>query len=97
MSNVVKSNPFTNVDGLIDALEKAPQDKEGAFRVATWLMVLKEIQSLKLHVEKTQIVVSETKNKIDNQNTPTLDEIKSQVKAELQSDLASKDADVILF
>ena len=75
MSTTAKSNPFQDINGLVDALEKAPQDKEGAFRVATWLMVLKEIQRISNQVGQTAEV-------INNQETPTVEEIKQQVKEE---------------
>ena len=90
MSTTARSNPFSDIAGLVEALQKAPPDKEGAFRVATWLMVLEEIQTLSNQIGRTVEV-------INNQDTPTVKQIADQVKEDLRSDLADQDADVILF
>jgi len=92
MSTTQKSNPFDDIDGLVEALEKAPQGKEGAFRVATWLMVLTEIQTLKNQLQGT---VEDIQNVKDS--TPSADDIATKVKDDLNSNLADKEADVILF
>lgn len=95
--STARSNMFNDIDGLVEALRKAPQDKEGAFRVATWLMVLEEIQRISNKIGEAANAIAETKDKVDNQKSPTLEEIKAQVKQELQSDLNDQDADTILF
>lgn len=97
MSTTARSNPFDDIDGLVEALKNAPQDKEGAFRVATWRMVLEEMQTIKQQLTNTAVVVSETKTAMENTETPSVEQIKEQVKAELQNDLAGEDPDVILF
>jgi hypothetical protein len=97
MSTTARSNPFDDIHGLVEALKAAPQDKEGAFRVATWLMVLEQMQALMEQVGHAESLAAETKSTIENQTTPTVEEIKAQVKAELQSDMNDADADVILF
>jgi light-regulated signal transduction histidine kinase (bacteriophytochrome) len=97
MSTTARSNPFNDINGLVEALRKAPQDKEGAFRVATWLMVLEELQKLSEQIGNTAEMATLTKAQIEQQHTPTVEDIKNQVKQELQSDLADQDADVILF
>lgn len=98
MSTTAKSNPFDDINGLVAALENAPQDKEGAFRVATWLMVLKEMQRIAIQLGETETVTNTIKEAVDNTNeSPTVEEITQRVKEELQTDLASEDPDVILF
>lgn len=87
-----RSNPFDDIEGLIEALKKAPQDKEGAFRVATWLMVLQKIKELSDQLGETNNVINETKSQ-----TPSVDELKQQIKEDIQRDMSSEDADVILF
>lgn len=90
MSETANSNPFSDINGLVEALEKAPQDKEGAFRVSTWLMVLKAFQSLKEQIESN-------KNQLDSTKIPSVEEISSEVQKNLETNLANKDADIILF
>lgn len=87
-----RSNPFDDLESLIEALKKAPQDKEGAFRVATWLMVVQKIKELADQLGETNNALNETKNQ-----TPSVDEIKKQIKEDIQKDMSSEDADVILF
>ena len=97
MSTTARSNPFDDIDGLVEALKKAPQEKEGAFRVATWLMVLEKMQEIVRQVGHAETLAAETKSTIENSSTPTVEEIKAAVKAEIQSDMNDADADVILF
>lgn len=95
--STARSNPFDDINSLVEALKQAPQDKEGAFRVSTWLMVLEKMQELSEQIGNTAVLAEETKNQIENKTTPTVEEIKNQVKQELQSDIASQDVDTILF
>jgi hypothetical protein len=99
-----RSNPFDDINGLVAALENAPQDKEGAFRVATWLMVLKEMQRIAIQLGETERVTSTIKDAVESAETPTVQQITETVNAEiqkakeqLQSDLTDQDPDVILF
>ena len=79
-----KSNPFDNIEGLLEALKAAPQDKEGAFRVSTWKMVIEEIVRLKKSVgDVTQIAT----------NRPSVDDIKKAIEKDIKEDLSSADAD----
>jgi hypothetical protein len=92
-----RSNPFDDINGLVEALENAPQDKEGAFRVATWLMVLKEIQRISEQLGRTEEVTNTIRTTVEQTETPTVEDIAKKVREELQTDLSKQDAEVILF
>lgn len=92
---VAKSNPFNDLNGLLAALAKAPQDKQGAFRVATWRMVIQEIINIQEQLSlaaKREVVdeaIEETKKK--------LEETRQQLEANLNEKMSADDADTILF
>ena len=92
-----QSNPFDDLNGLVEALAKAPQDKEGAFRVSTWLMVLKKIQALQEAIGNTAEVIAKNEDLRKKTSSPSLQDITNQVKKELESDLANQDATKIIF
>ena len=83
-----KSNPFNDLEGLLKALESAPQDKEGAFRVSTWKMVIEEIVQLKKSVGDVTQIAS---------NRPSVDDIKEAIAKDIKEDLSTADADKFLF
>ena len=87
------SDPFSNIGELIKALAAAPQNKEGAFRVSTWLMVLKEIEKISQQIGTASETIESNKNKIENTENPTLTEITAKIK----EDLANQDATKIIF
>jgi len=92
-----QSNPFDDLNGLVEALAKAPQDKEGAFRVSTWLMVLKKIQALQEAIGNTAEVIAKNEDLRKKTSSPSLQDITNQVKKELESDLAKSNATKIIF
>ena len=79
---------FKNLETLLAALTKAPQDREGGFRVATWKMVIEEILAIKAQVSDTSEAVK---------NTPSVEQITQTIKQNIQDTINTEDAGTILF
>ena len=94
-TNVAKSNPFNDVQGLLDALAKAPQDKQGAFRVSTWRMVIEELISLKNQIGETAVVAANAEQVAKQK--PDIDALKQEIQKDLNDRISADDADTILF
>ena len=73
---------------LLEALTNAPQDKEGAFRVRTWKMVIERLVALENAVTETTNIVKEA---------PSAEEIRAAVERDIQSNLADEDEGKVLF
>ena len=73
---------------LLKALSSADQEKEGAFRVRTWKMVIEEIVKFRDQLQ-------ETDNKV--RETPSAEEIREAVKSDIQRNLATEDEGKVLF
>ena len=74
---------LNTLEALAAALAAAPQDKEGAFRVRTWKIVIDELVNIKSRLEGTA-------GKIDNLSVPTVEEITQAVKQDIEKDNLSK-------
>jgi len=94
-SNVAKSNPFNDVDGLLEALKKAPQDKQGAFRVATWCMVIQELINLKQAIGQNSELAQSAAQAASER--PDIAAIKAEIEKDLDKKMDSGDAETILF
>ena len=82
---------LNTLEMLLEALTNAPQDKEGAFRVCTWKMVIEELVNIKRRLEGAT-------GTIENLDVPTVEEITQAVKADIEKDnLSKEDAGSILF
>lgn len=84
-----------SINELLDALKSAPQDKEGAFRVATWRMVLQEFANMQtklLELEKASGLV-EKKIVSISASTPDVESIVSKIK----DDITKADSSKVLF
>lgn len=83
------------INELVAALRSAPQDKEGAFRVATWKMVLESFLDMKEEIsvlnQKLGIVEQTAKSAAESQ--PNTEAIKKAIK----DDISKADAQKILF
>lgn len=91
-TNVARSNPFDDVEGLLEALKKAPQNKQGAFRVATWCMVIQELIHLKKSIGETADVAQQA---VDGK--PDFAALREEIKNDLNQKLSEDDAETILF
>jgi len=94
-SNVAKSNPFSDMQGLLNALAKAPQDKQGAFRVATWRMVIQELVNLQKAIGETAEVAASAQ--LAAKDKPDLEALKAEIAKDMDSKMSEDDASVILF
>ena len=82
---------LNSLELLLEALTKAPQDKEGAFRVCTWRMVIEELVNIKRRLEGAT-------GQIEDLKVPSMEEITQAVKEDIEKDnLSEKDAGAILF
>ena len=82
---------LNTLEALLKALKAAPQDKEGAFRVRTWAMVVEELVFIKSRLEGATGV-------LENIKMPTVEEITQAVKQDIEKDnLSKEDAGPILF
>ena len=82
---------LNSLELLLDALTKAPQDKEGAVRVCTWKMVIEELVNIKRRLEGAE-------GSLQNVSIPSVEEISQAVKQDIEKDnLSQKDAGPILF
>jgi len=93
--SVAKSNPFDDLEGLLKALAKAPQDKQGAFRVATWRMVIEEVLKIKEQVGNTAVVAARAESAANT--LPDINKIRQDIESSLQEKISAEDADTILF
>lgn len=79
------------VEELLEALKSAPQDKEGAFRISTWRMVLQTLVDMATEIQdinsQVGIVTKAT------QSAPSAETIKRAI----QDDLGKADANKVLF
>lgn len=73
---------------LLEALTSAPQDKEGAFRVRTWKMVIERLVNIEKALTETTNIVKEK---------PSTQEINDVVENKLKTNLSSEDENKILF
>ncbi len=86
----MKQPKINCIEELIESLSETHPDKECAFRVSTWLMILKEIQKI---LDESQEIKEEIQ--IDLQkNEVQLAEVLERTK---QTNLSTQDADTILF
>jgi len=90
-----KSNPFNDVESLYQALLKAPQDKEGAFRVSTWKMVIEEMVRIKKQLDQTHNLAEEAH--LVAADKPSAQQIKEEIEKDLSEKMNAEDADTILF
>jgi len=90
-----RSNPFDDIEGLLEALAAAPQDKEGAFRVSTWKMVIAELVAMKEAIGETAQVAASAEAAAKER--PSIDEIKEAVAGDLKQEIDASDAETILF
>lgn len=81
----------TSVTELLIALKAAPQDKEGAFRVGTWKMVLQAISDM-----QNDIADLESKLGIVSKATVTAPDA-AAIKKSIQDDLSKADSNKVLF
>jgi hypothetical protein len=90
------SASFSTLDELHILLSKAPQDKEGAFRISTWKLLVERILELSRQIEslKQQPNISETLQKEIGNITKT---VASEVASKMKTELDGSDADAILF
>lgn len=81
-----KGISFKGLDGLLEALSKAPQDKQGAFTIATWKMIIAEIIKIRNKLDEAE----KTIQKKPNINIDSL-------KKDLQKKFEPDESDIILF
>lgn len=83
------------IQDLINALQSAPQDKEGAFRVATWRMVLEAFQVMQddLQLLNNKLGIIDQKATRASETVPDTEAIKRAIK----DDISKADAQKILF
>jgi hypothetical protein len=84
-----------NIIELVNALKSAPQDKEGAFRVATWRMVLETIQNMQEEINtlNKRLGIVEQTAQAAAESKPNTEAIKQAIK----DDISKADAQKILF
>jgi len=84
-----------SIEALLKALNSAPQDKEGSFRISTWKMVLEEFYKMKeeLNFIKKSLGTMEKTTKEIASNQINTEEIKKSIK----DDISKTDAAKILF
>ena len=90
--NVVKSNPFNDVEGLLTALKKADQSKQGAFRVSTWCMVIQELINLKASIGEVGQVAEQAVSQ-----KPNLEKLREELEQNMDNRLSEDDASTVLF
>jgi hypothetical protein len=73
---------YKNIEDLLSAITNAPKDKEVAFRVETWIMILSEIQSLKDQLESNKV---------------SKDTLKEQITQEIKTDIKLGEEKTLLF
>lgn len=80
---------------LVKALQNAPQEKEGAFRIATWRMVLEAFSEMQNDIntlnQKLGIVEQTAKSAVNN--TPDAEAIKQAIR----DDINKADVNKVLF
>lgn len=85
---------YTTIDKLLTALQNAPQQAEGRFKVNTWAMVLESLIEIRDAVQKNQESITgiPTPEKIDV--VELTENIKGQIKDEMT---LSEEDSVIMF
>ena len=85
----------TTITELIKALQNAPQEKEGAFRVSTWRMVLEAFEEMRFTIQKLEEKSGLVERKIVgiSASAPDAESIAKAIKA----DLSKADASKVLF
>jgi hypothetical protein len=80
---------------LLNALQSSPQDKEGAFRIATWRMVLESFTTMQEEINslKQKLGVVEKTAQEASEKQPNTEAIKKAIK----DDISKVDAQKILF
>jgi hypothetical protein len=89
---------MNKIEELFEKLKKAPQDKEGAFKISTWVLIVNEIIKIKVALQEFESIknhVGEINRNI--KNIPNVDEIAKEVKSSLQIDLLKEDPKKVLF
>lgn len=83
------------IQELVDALKSAPQEKEGAFRIATWRMVLEEVLKLQTSINALQSSLGNVSAKVNETASKTVDA--ETIKKAVKDDISKADAQKILF
>lgn len=82
------------IEELVMALQSAPQEKEGAFRIATWNMVLSSFLEMQEKITELEAALGIVEKKADaTAKTPDIATITKAVK----DDLSKADANKVLF
>jgi hypothetical protein len=80
---------------LVAALKSAPQDKEGAFRISTWRMVLEEFATMSERIQLMESGLGVVQKTAESAASKSVD-IEGLKKA-VKDDLSKADAGKILF
>jgi hypothetical protein len=83
------------IEELLKALQSAPQEKEGAFRIGTWKMVLEAFSEMRSDIARLEEALSIVEKDVEEavSSSPDTDAIKKAIK----DDLSQADANKVLF
>jgi hypothetical protein len=83
------------IQELVDALKNAPQEKEGAFRIATWRMVLEAFAGMQNRIATLEASLGVVQKTADAAASKTVDT--EAIKRAVKDDISKADANKILF
>lgn len=83
------------IQELVTALQSAPQDKEGAFRVATWKMVLESFANMQNRLNALESSLGVVQKTAESAAAKTFDA--EAIKKAVKDDITKADANKILF
>jgi hypothetical protein len=85
-------NKIQTLETLLKALQSAPQDKQGAFKVSTWRMVIEELVAIKTTINS---VAHQTEALAINQSA--VQDSQKELEKTISDKINTEDVNTILF